>query len=130
MDQKLANAHLIARHLKAIANLLQSDPEPLTGEALAVLEAVEGNIQLVAGPTAGLDLNLVAEALEATAPFIPLTNEERGELFADLVDEVSDYSRKENAESICGDWTDAEWRMEWDDREAQRLEDEAEDAGE
>lgn len=127
MDQKLANAHLIADHLKAIARLLQSDPEPLTPEASA---AIGDGILIALGPNAGLDLNLLAETLEATAPFVPLTDSEKSSVVEELVDEVGDYSSFERAELVFADWTPAHWRMEFDDREEQRLEDEREEAGE
>lgn len=122
MDQKLANAHLIADHLKAIVRILQSDPEPLTPEAEEVISFNLPNLSKLYGK--------LAEDLEATAPFVPLTDAEKSSIVEELVDEVGDYSSFERAEMVFGDWTEAHWRMEHDDREEMRLEDEREEAGE
>jgi len=121
MDQKLANAHLIADHLKALSRLL-SDPTVLSEETKVIMG--------IGAPFTVEALTKFADRLEASAPFVPLTDEETSKLVLELTDEVSDYSRRECAELIYGDWTPAHWRMELDDREEQRLEDEREEVGE
>lgn len=121
MDNQAANAHHIARHLRAIANILQSSPEPLMQEASA---AIGDGILIALGPNAGLDLNLVAETLEATAPFTPLTDAEKGEVFEFIADDVSDYSTRERVELVTNDWTEVDWRIEYDQQQEYMSEDE------
>ena len=65
MDQQAANAHHLARHFRAIANILQSDPKPLT-------DAGEEVISFDLANAAKMYAKL-ADDLEASAPFTPLT---------------------------------------------------------
>lgn len=119
VDRQTANSHHLARHLRAIARIITpSDdlPVPLTAAASAIL--------WIGAPFTPEALERFASRLEASAPFVPLTDEEKAELFGEIVDEVSDYSAKENAETVCGDWTEADWRMERDDRDEYMKEDE------
>ena len=118
MDRQTANSHHLARHLRAIARIITpSDdmPVPLTGEAAAILG--------IGAPFTPEALERFASRLEASAPFVPLTDEEKDELAAEVADEVSDYSSKERGELVWGDWTEADWRMEKDDRDEYMKED-------
>lgn len=105
MDQQACNAHHIARHLRAIATILQSAEKPLTDEAM---QAIGFDMKQ------WINLEGVAGALEASAPFVPLTDAERGEVLEWIVYEQAGYSTRERVDDVVGDWTDADWRMEFD----------------
>jgi len=116
MDTQAANAHHIARHLRAITNILQSAEKPLTDEAEEVMSFDLANLTKL--------YTKLAEDLEATAPFTPLTDAEKGEVLGLIADDVADYSTGERAELLTADWTEADWRIEYDQLEEYMSEDE------
>lgn len=116
MDNQAANAHHIARHLRAITNILQSAEKPLTDEAEEVLSFDLANLTKL--------YTKLAEDLEATAPFTPLTDAEKGEVFEFIADDVSDYSTRERVELVTNDWTEVDWRIEYDQMDEYMREDE------
>jgi hypothetical protein len=116
MNQQAINAHHIARHLRAIANILRSAERPLTDEAEEVLSFDLANLTKL--------YTELAEDLEATAPFTPLTDVEKDKVLGLIADDVADYSTGERAELLTADWTEADWRIEYDQLEEYMSEDE------
>lgn len=104
-------AHAIARHLRAIALLF---PE-LTDEQKAVYlpgwKTTEDDITVDYVAM----LNDKASAVEATAPFEKLNDEQRYEVAGWLIDQLNDMSTRERLTNHVSDWTDADWRAEYDD---------------
>jgi hypothetical protein len=111
MNQQAINAHHIARHLRAIANILRSAERPLTDEAEEVLSFDLANLTKL--------YTELAEDLEATAPFTPLTDVEKDKVLGLIADDVA-----ERAELLTADWTEADWRIEYDQLEEYMSEDE------
>lgn len=107
MDTQAANAHHIARHLLAIANILQSAEMPLTDEAEEVLNFDLANLAKL--------YTELAEDLEASAPFTPLTDEEKSEVINVVAETEADYSMRERIENATGYWTEADWRIEFNE---------------
>lgn len=111
MDRHDVSAHLAARHLRALSLLL----EGMTPEARDLLGFVPR------------DVGSLASQLEASAPFVPLTDDEKQGVFERLCEEADDMSSKEHARETIADWTDADWRMEKDDQDSYMEEDDDDD---
>lgn len=105
MNTRDATAHLIAHHLRAIVRLMTDEPEPL--------QQVTQSLGFDPIDTANLDM--LAQLLEASAPFTPLTDEEKGEVINFIAETEADYSMRERIENATGDWTEADWRIEFDE---------------
>lgn len=101
MDVPTFNAHAIAKHLREIAHLFPN----LSDEAKRAM-----------GVVGWAFLEETAVAIEATAPFTPLPDEEKGKLFSKIAEEVGDNSGEEYAELYIDGWTEAYWRMGFDER--------------
>ena len=86
---------------------MQSAERPLTDEAEEVLSFDLANLTKL--------YTKLAEDLEATAPFTPLTDAEKDKVFG-LIADVAGYS-SERAELLTAYWTEADWRIEYDQLE-------------
>lgn len=113
MEDHHAAAHLVAKHLRAIAALLPR----LSEEGLnAYLPGLGRGLAVVLPEYCAMQEHK-ANLLEATAPFTPLTEEETTELYSEMADECDDMRAAEMmVDALTDDWTPAEWRMEKDDR--------------
>lgn len=113
-------AHHIARHLRAIARLF---PE-LTDEQKAVY--LPGwditKVDITKGIVAMLQQK--ADSLEATAPFEKLNDDQRLVVAEWLIDQLNDISTRDRLTYYVSDWTDADWRAEYDDMVGYMNEDE------
>lgn len=89
-------AHVVAQHLRAIVNLLPL----LSPEDQARFDAAS--------------LESVASAIEASHPVEPLTDKQKSELCSHFAEQLAWRSQREVVEDYCGDWTEAEWRSQWE----------------
>lgn len=113
MEDPHIAAHHVARHLRAIAALLPrlsaqaADPlyDLLNREALH-----EGGVDCYTA------LENAAVTVEATAPFEPVTEDEKQAIFEQVYEEMSDLSTRDHARDYC-DFTEADWRIEKDERD-------------
>jgi hypothetical protein len=107
MKDNDAIAHAVARHLRAIATLLPSlDAAQLTAFTPGITKTVL--------PDYCTMLRNKADRIEATAPFVPLDDEQRAYLVANIAEQLNDRSTRDALDDHTGDWTDADWRMEYD----------------
>lgn len=101
-------AHKIAEHLRAIAVLLAEASEDAWRAYCPGSERIKPEY---------LEMLITkAAAIEATAPFEPVSDERKQEIFEQVIEEVSDLSTKDIARNFL-DLTEAMWRVESDERE-------------
>lgn len=108
--------------VKAVAPTMGSLPPALESKAEAILEAVAALLQVHArfqGDTDGeASQTLVVALTEAGFPepedFEPLTDAERGEVWESW-QEVFRDDPSDAVEVMTGEWTDRDWRNEFDD---------------
>lgn len=111
MDNHDIAAHSIARHLRAIARLFPELTDEQKAAYLPGWDNGEGDI------TKGIVAmwQQKANSLEATAPFDALTVFEREELAENIAEQLADMSTKDRLYDHTRDWTEADWRAEYDD---------------
>lgn len=114
MDKHNAAAHLVAKHLREIARLL---PDLQGHAASAVLNHLLQGSPFTTYADRIADLNQHAEELEDVAPFEPITDEQRSDIRQEYAESMGDLNYRERADLVTEDWTEAEWRMEQDDRD-------------
>ena len=107
MTPQEAAAHHIARHLRAIATHLTNASEDVWRVYCPGAENIK--VEYLAM------LVRKAEDIEATAPFEPLTDVERTLVSGWIGDELGDMSYRELIRQYTGDFTEADWRMEYED---------------
>lgn len=101
-------AHQVAKHLRAIAALLPR----LSARGADPLYAVLAD-HLIRSPAAFIED--AADKIAATAPFEPITDEQRDEVIVLVEGQLADMSSRERWEACTEGWTDADWRAEYDD---------------
>lgn len=94
-------AHFVAKQMRRIAEYLPK----LTPEQRKMVHMTD---QQFVG---------AAMSLEASSPFTPLTVSEAIQLVSELYDEMRDLNGREVYEAITQDWTDADYRAEFDERQ-------------
>lgn len=95
MERHVYVANRIADHIRVIAALMNE----LSAEQLRLLPPMT---------------DAMAKALEASAPFTPLTEEERQLVYASVYDEMGDMSARDMADVMVEHWCEADWRDEFD----------------
>lgn len=115
MEDPHIAAHQVAKHLRAIAALLPR----LSAQAADPLYDLLNREALHAG---GVDcytaLENAAVTIEATAPFEPVQAvqaEIKDAMRAFFAEQLADRSTREVVDDYCGDWTEAEWRAEYEE---------------
>jgi hypothetical protein len=109
-DHEIA-AHSAARHLRALASLL---PRLKPEQRDAWIDGA-GNYAFPLDEYVAM-LGRQAERLEQTAPFTPLTDEERDLVCDWLFDELSDEKTSERLFAVTEDWTEFDWRLSYAER--------------
>lgn len=104
-------AHGIARHLRAIALLFPKLTNEQKAAYLPGWKATEDDITVDYVAM----LNDKASAVEATATFDALTVFEREELAENITEQLADMSTKDRLYDHTRDWTEADWRAEYDE---------------
>lgn len=123
MDKHDAAAHLVAKHLRAIARLL---PDLQGHGASAILDHLLQGQPFFSYANRVKELEATAEALEEAAPFEPITDEQRAAIREQYAESIGDLNYRERADLITEDWTEAEWRMEQDDQDGMNAEERSE----
>lgn len=108
MSPEHAAAHQIAKYLRAIAHNLPD----LSAEGI---DAFMPHLKPEDAADYAALLTNKAARLEATAPFEPVTEADKQRVFEEVQDELSDETARDLARSYL-DLTEAEWRIEVDDR--------------
>lgn len=110
MEDHHIAAHHVARHLRAIATLLPR----LSAQAADPLYDV-------LFPNGFIDqrdaLQDAAVKIETTAPFEPISEEQKAILLYSIGEQLVDRSGREILEDHIADWTEADFRAEYTDEE-------------
>lgn len=96
--------HALAYHLRALGNIVEANRDELSKEAFYTM--------IVRLP--GEQMVKMAEELEASAPFMPLTDEEKAFTLEAVIDVLRDRSDREVLEDHTADWSEFQWRTEHD----------------
>lgn len=107
MNNRDATAHLIAQHLRAIAKLMTDEPEPMQQVTQA----------LGFDPIDTANLDMLATLLETSAPFVPLTEDEKSEVIDFVAQTEADYSMRERIDNATADWTEADMLQDYASQE-------------
>ena len=110
MTEQEYAAHQIAKHLRKLAYWLNEASEDAWRANCEGSERVKPEYLEM--------LVLKAQRVEATAPFTPITEQEKDALHEEYGDMLADRSTREVFEDYFGDWTEADYRYELDNLRA------------
>lgn len=118
MEDHHIAAHRVADALRVLAECLPKLSAQASDHVYALVEGAQTATEGGWGET----LVAVAECVEETAPFVPLTDAEKRDLFAAVYDEMCDLTSKDHTRTYM-DMAEWQLRLEKDQRDEMERDD-------